>query len=188
MNNIMVDLETLGTVPGCSILSIGAVYFGPDGLAEDDIYLVIRRDSCVAAGLHEDPDTLAWWGRQSVEARTVLDVASRDWDPTISTSGAQPLTGALAAFTEFCRKGVNVKVWGNGADFDNPILACAYKAVGLKLGWPPYNGRCYRTLKNMVNGPKLQRVGTHHNALDDARSQALHAVQLLRLLPNYDWK
>ena len=28
------------------------------------------------------------------------------------------------------------------------------------------------------------RVGTHHNALDDAKSQALHAIELFKLHPS----
>lgn len=73
-------------------------------------------------------------------------------------------------------------VWGNGADFDNPILATAYGALNQVQPWKPYNGHCYRTLKSLVKGPKIERTGTHHNAVDDARSQALHAIQLLRVL------
>ena len=69
---------------------------------------------------------------------------------------------------------------GNGADFDLPILAAAYAAVGLSVPWKPYNGRCYRTLKNLAPVVKLARPGTHHNALDDARTQAVHAIKLMR--------
>jgi inhibitor of KinA sporulation pathway (predicted exonuclease) len=29
---------------------------------------------------------------------------------------------------------------------------------------------------------KLERVGTHHNALDDAKSQALHLMKILEAL------
>ena len=172
MNHIMVDLETLGTAPGCSIVSIGAVYFGPAGLGEE-FYSVVSRESCKAAGLHEDEDTLQWWERQSTEARVVLGIAE---------SKAAPALGvALQAFTAFCRQQPNVYVWGNGADFDNPILACAFRAAGLPLGWRGFNGRCYRTLKKLVpNGPKLVRQGTHHNALDDAKSQAAHAIELFK--------
>jgi hypothetical protein len=75
----------------------------------------------------------------------------------------------------------DVRVWGNGADFDNPILAVAYRrTIFSGQPWKPYNGRCYRTVKNQFQDVKLVRTGTHHNALDDARSQATHLVEICR--------
>jgi len=179
MKHIMLDLETLGTVPGCSILSVGAVFFDPTHGLGEEFYMVVHRRSCEEAGLHEDPDTIAWWNRQSIEATRVLRDAELD--------GENSLKVVLEKFTAFVKKDTKVKVWGNGADFDNPILAVAYRAVGLKQGWPAYNGRCYRTVKNHLPGPKLERVGTYHNALDDAKSQALHMIQLMNLHPSADW-
>jgi exodeoxyribonuclease VIII len=180
MKHLVVDLETLGTVPGCSILSIGAVFFDGENLG-DEYYKVIHRRSCIEAGLHEDPDTIAWWNKQSIEATQVLRDAELD--------GQYSLKGVLTEFTEFIKRDTGVKVYGNGADFDNPILACAYRAVGMKQGWLPYNGRCYRTIKNMaINVPKLVRVGTYHNALDDAKSQALHLIEILKLNPGIQLK
>ena len=178
MKDIMVDLETLGTVPGCGVLSIGAVAFDPYSDSEelgDKFYLVVDRRSCAKAGLKEDPDTLAWWHRQSPAAQQVLSDAQ---DPKV----AKQLTVALGDFNKFLPSGA--RVWGNGADFDNPILACAYAAVGLKQGWAPYNGRCYRTLKGLPGARNVpfERVGTYHNALDDAVSQALHAVRVFKAL------
>jgi exodeoxyribonuclease VIII len=75
-------------------------------------------------------------------------------------------------------------VWGNGADFDLPILSAAYVAAGFGgPPWKPYNGRCYRTLKNLrPDVPRPERRGTAHNALDDAVFQAEHAIALLAAL------
>jgi len=175
MKQLMVDLETLGTVPGCSILSIGAVFFDGENLG-DEFYKVIHRKSCEEAGLHEDPDTIAWWNKQSIEATQVLRDSQLD--------GQNSLHSVLTEFNAFIKRDTGVKVWGNGADFDNPILVCAYKAVGMKQGWLPYNGRCYRTMKNVaMEVPKLERVGTYHNALDDAKSQAMHLNTIIQLNP-----
>lgn len=174
MKHVMVDLETMGTVPGCTMLSIGAVYFDENGLGEE-FYTVVSRSDCEAQGLRESKSTQDWWAKQSAAARKVIDEAEADEAPT--------LAAALNSFTAFIKKDTNVKVWGNGADFDNPILACGYDAVGLKQAWISWNGRCYRTLKNIAPGPKLERVGTYHNALDDAKSQALHAIQLFKAHP-----
>ena len=133
--------------------------------------------------LAQEPDTVAWWERQSHEAREVLRHAV---DPKRSV----PLPLALEKFNEYVVKGASrreVAVWGNGSDFDNAILAVAFKMAEVKPGWEFWNNRCYRTLKNLLPGPKLERVGTYHNALDDARSQALHAIELLKAYPGLKW-
>lgn len=173
MEHVMLDLETLGTVPGCSILSIGAVEFCPKTheLGEE-FYEVVSRVSCKEAGLFEQADTLAWWTRQSAEARSVLDLAS--------SGRCLELGDALAGLDRFMKRRTNRRVWGNGADFDNPLLAVAHHKVGLKQCWPSYNGRCYRTVKNLAPHIKMERGGTHHNALDDAKSQARHLLSIVR--------
>ena len=175
MKHVMVDLETLGTVPGCVILSIGAVYFDEKGLGEE-FYRPVSRLHSTSLGLKVDQGTVQWWARQSPEARQVLRAAEAKDAPTLHDT--------LSEFHAYLKLRTNVKLWGNGADFDNPILACAYEAAEMKQTWIAWNGRCYRTLKNIAPGPKLVRVGTHHNALDDAKSQALHAIELFKLHPS----
>lgn len=175
MADVMVDLETLGRRPGCAVLSIGAVEFCPErGLGKELYVVVSRADQAAMPLLHEDPETLKWWMSQSEAARQVLAEAD--------SKKAMPLAKALAQLTTFLAPmGLRrVKVWGNGADFDNAILSCMYGAVGQTVPWDFWNNRCYRTLKNLVPGPKLKREGTYHNALDDAKTQAEHAIQLLR--------
>lgn len=175
MKHIMVDLETMGTVPGSVVLSIGAVYFDERGLGEE-FYTVVSRPHSQELGLKESADTQAWWARQSESARKVIADSEHKDAPKLHT--------ALSDLHDFIKKDTNVKVWGNGADFDNPLLACCYDVAEMKQSWIAWNGRCYRTLKNIAPGPKLVRVGTYHNALDDAKSQALHAIELFKLHPS----
>lgn len=170
----MADLETCDTIPGAAILSIGAVFFDLDGLGHE-FYTPVRLSSCKTARLSISADTMAWWSRQSPQARELLDIVQRRSTPS--------LTDALQMLRAFLGKQTDVKLWGNGADFDNPILAVAHHRVKLKQCWNAYNGRCYRTVKNIAPGPKLVRSGTHHNALDDAKSQALHMIELFKLHP-----
>jgi len=177
MSDIMLDSETLGTRPGCVVLSIGAVAFGPKGLLDDGFYIVVNRHSCEVLGLHTAKSTLDWWSQQSREAQQVLleaDLPDRSHN----------LTEALAKFDEYVEKhgGKQVRMWGNGADFDNPIIGECYHAAGKPPRWGTYNNRCYRTLKNLLPTVRYKREGTHHNALDDAKTQALHAVDLLNTL------
>ena len=181
---VMVDLETLGTVPGCSILSIGAVEFDPiAGKMGKEFYVVVNRASCASHFLEEDNSTIEWWTKQGEEARKVLEHAA-------SKKLSKELPKALEAFNTYLATvgtAKDVRVLGNGADFDNPILAVAYRMAKVKPGWASYNGRCYRTLKNLDEffgathaAHKIGRGGTYHNALDDAKSQAQHLIEVIQ--------
>ncbi len=176
MKDVMVDLETLGTRAGCVILSIGACAFRVGAVDEANaFYEVVDERSCLVAGLKVEAETEAWWAGQSPEAQAVLTYAR---DPGASAKLADVLNDFSRYLSTF---GPDVRVWGNGADFDNPILVAAYAAVGLKQPWKPYNGRCHRTLKNLFPEVGVDRAGlTHHNALDDAIAQARQAAECLR--------
>lgn len=175
--DIMVDLETLGVAPGCVILSIGAVEFDYEtGELGTEFYVEINQQSCVNAGLKTNQSTVDWWKRQSLEAQKVLYATNED-------NGTQ-LSDALTQFKQYLESfnDENIYIWGNGADFDQPILIAAYNAVNIPQPWGYYSNRCYRTLKNLRPEVPFHRSGTYHNALSDARSQAVHAMALLRVL------
>ena len=72
----------------------------------------------------------------------------------------------------------DIVVWGNGANFDNAIMTNAYSITTSLPPWQFYNDRCYRTVKNLYPDIKLERIGTLHNAADDARSQAMHLLAI----------
>ena len=166
MADVMIDLETLGARPGSTILSLAAVEFDANG-AHRSYYGYALRASCRKAGLEEDADTIAWWSRQSDEARKTLDIADSSFAMTI---------GDLLAGLAYWLKGLDdVFVWGT----DLPILSEAYHRCGMNVPWKPYSGRCYRTLKNLRPDVALTAPGTKHNALDDATSQAVHAGRIL---------
>lgn len=190
-DNIMVDLETYGTRPGCPILSIGAVYFDPlTGKMGKEMYEVVNLDSCLKLGLELDPDTVAWWDKQSDEAKVVLELAKvnkGDYSPkrqggTGRTVTAPPNVGigrAMDIFSEFCALAgkKRVKLWGNGSDFDNVIIAHCYHLTKRELPWEFWNNRCFRTLK-ALSALKMERTGVHHHALHDAKTQAAHAAKV----------
>lgn len=167
---IMLDLETLGTKPGSVIVAIGAVKFG-EGTIHDRFYERVDAQSCVTLGLKMDVFTVRWWMKQSEEARTEL---------------LQPgthLSKALLRFSEWIGLDwQDVEIWGNGSDFDNPMLAAAYDAAGVNTPWKFWNNRCYRTLKNLFPLVPMHRSGTHHHGLHDAESQAYHLMDILATL------
>lgn len=185
LNHVMVDLETMGTVPGCVGLSIGAVQFHPERMELGaEFYTVVSLPDSLERFLHEDEDTKAWWGRQSPEARKVLEDANHPDAPT--------LPEAMHKFNEYLLGlgGMrSIRLYGNGADFDNPILRVMWDAADVqplnsKAGF--FGGRCYRTLKSLDEllgpdfaAPKLERQGTYHHALDDAKHQARHLMETI---------
>lgn len=161
-DHVMLDLETVDTAPTAAIIAIGAVCFaGPNRGRK--FYAVIDMQSSLDAGLTTTEDTIEWWGRQSDEARKIFTDPKR-----------VDLVTGLKAFASYIDP--HAKLWGDGAAFDNAILANAYRVTGVDQPWKFYNDRCYRTIKAGINA-EVVRKGTHHNALDDAITQAHHLIK-----------
>lgn len=182
--HVMLDLETLGTTPGATVLSIGLCPFDVRGVApiEDRLHRVLSRSASAALGLIEDPVVLGWWGQQSWEAQATLRAATEVTDslnPTLLM-----VETYLARVNGLDARGLpRACLWGNGAGFDQPLLAAVYTRSELPTPWAFYRNRCFRTLKSLELGVREPpREGTHHNALDDAVHQARWAVELLRRL------
>lgn len=179
-NDVMVDIETLGRRPYCPVLSIGACAFHmnstgmPSEIVVEPFHATITLESCLEVGLKPDASTLLWWlvGDKERPENTPTDAARQQ---AFADPQAVPLPVALDAFTTFLNSRP-LKLWGNSARFDLGILEAAYLACGKEPPWQFWNERCYRTIKNLpeAKSVELQRYGVHHNALDDAISQALH--------------
>lgn len=168
MSDIMLDLETMGNGPDAAIVAIGAVEFSGPELSEQ-LYVNVDLSSSVAGGGVMDASTVVWWLQQSEQARK-----------EISSKGIFSIEAALRMFSEFASGyGKEVRIWGNGAAFDNVILRQAYKRAGIEAPWKYSNDRCYRTVAASRKDIPINRTGTHHNALDDAISQARHMHAIL---------
>ena len=177
MIEFMLDLEAMGNTPTAAIVSIGCVPFDRETLTvlDDQFYHVVDLESSIRAGLTTNSSTILWWMQQSEEARSQLFSGRRT-----------PLPDALTALKYWMATHVQAKngrkVWGNGAAFDNVILTSAYKAIGVEPPWHFWNYRCYRTMKNEFSNVKLpDREGVAHNAVEDARYQALCLVEILKV-------
>ena len=178
MNHIMLDLETMGTGPNAAIVAIGAVEFEltkTGGQLGDSFYQCISLESAMATGGQVDASTVLWWLKQSDAARAMFTQPTADHNWAL---------GHFSAWMAQRGETKNLRVWGNGASFDNVILASAYRRAGVPLPWNGFNDRCYRTVKSMhPAAPALQRTGTHHNAMGDAISQANHLIAMLAPKP-----
>jgi exodeoxyribonuclease VIII len=162
----MLDLETMSVRSNASIASIGAVKFEVGTGIVDKFYRTIDLRTCKAVGLHIDPETVEWWNKQSKEARQAL------------LKDNVSLNQALDDFTEWFGRS-SLPTWGNGAGFDNVIMENAFAACNMKRPWRPWEDRCYRTIKNIIQVPADDRQGVYHNALDDALHQTRHLLKIL---------
>jgi DNA polymerase III epsilon subunit-like protein len=189
MQHVMVDLETMDSSPTAAIAAIGAVYMDLNtGELGKTFYEKVDLQSSMDLGLTVSADTIQWWLKQNDAARFEM------------TQSGESIMRALNRFSDFIggkwvfdeTDGIgsfvpsDVRVWGNGASFDNAVLANAYAKCGKSRPWQYYNDRCYRTIKNMYPHVVLERSGTHHNALDDAISQAKHLVNIIKVSSSPD--
>jgi len=169
----MIDLETLSTRPTAAILSIGAVQFDPyTGEFGQTFYTTVLTESCAAAGLTIDRETVDWWGKQGEAAQAILkDCMDFQSSPTI--------TECLSDLAMFINTNKLKHPWSCGAGFDIPILSNAYTQTEQKIPWDFWNVRCYRTIKALFRTDEDDFVGIEHNALDDAKHQAKHLCKII---------
>lgn len=171
--NVMIDLETVSLDKTAAIVSIGAVMFDPTTKQlGPEFYQNVELSSCVEFGLHVSQATIDWWAKpENREARDKL------------TTDAVPLDVAIDRFIEWCGNGVladpEIIPWSNGAPFDIVILEHAIDTVGRTVPWKFYNESCYRTLKRLFPEIKVARISLKHDALEDAKHQATHCMEIL---------
>ncbi|SQP08377.1 exonuclease [Escherichia coli] len=179
-NHLSVDLETMGKNPDAPIISIGAIFFDPQtGDMGPEFSKTIDIDT---AGGVIDRDTIKWWLKQSREAQSAI------------MTDEIPLDDALLQLREFIDENSGeffVRVWGNGANFDNVILRRSYERQGIPCPWRWSNDRDVRTIVELGKAidfdarTAIPFEGVRHNALDDARYQAKYVSAIWqKLIPS----
>ena len=183
MTDIIIDLETLGTRPGCTIIEIGACAID-NGTGEicanfsrrvsgtysySDVRRVAEGKDCLGG---VESGTASWWTMDYGRDETLRKILSRRYSPSSDID-------ALLAFNEWCgkvRDFSEARVWGNGPTFALSILAHAYEREHIPLPWYSYEERCVRTALEMANYEKGSvswiENGPRHRALNDARHEA----------------
>lgn len=169
--NIVIDLETLGKLPGYAIISIGAVAMGANGENTPHMFSSsITVQSCLDAGLKIDDDTCAWHFKQDPAClKAWLDGNPRHLKEVLQE---------FSAWVELqCLNYDDRRLWGNDPSFDNAFLALAYAAVGLENPFPFWGHRCVRTAKDGVPEKLMPKFeGVKHIAIVDAVNES-HIVQ-----------
>lgn len=175
MNKVMIDLETLDTQATAAIVSIGAVRIGPDDVQPETFYRAVIWDAAPLRSVSRR--CLAeFWLKQPGEVQAAL-----------GDTEAVHLCVALQDLARFIFDGSkhadcigSGEIWAGPATFDIAILEHAYHQLQLPVPWAHYETRCFSTLRKALPHIIWERSGVAHNALDDARSQALHLVNLLK--------
>lgn len=184
MNNIMIDIETLGKKRGCPVLSIAAVQFDlQTGNVGETFY---ERMSCDAALSYGSPEisTLEWWSKQSDEAR---DAAFKGERHPVSVAVE------LRAFLQRAGGGRCIP-WGNGSVFDITILEGWFDKVDPLVDakgddiypWKFWDIADLRTLVRLsgIDVKAIPFAGEKHNALADALHQVKIAHAAYSALPS----
>ena len=163
-NELMLDLETTGTEPGCKVLTIGAAGFSKTG---EYVEFYARFDNEKLSKLFsDDPGTMTWWRSQSNEAYAE------------AFGGTEDPTKRLADFKQWVLtnfdtdKRSKFKAWSRGIDFDFQILKSFMKAFGFTLPWQFWQQYDYRTVANLFPVIKSSEANAmKHGALEDAKAQ-----------------
>jgi hypothetical protein len=172
-NDLMIDIETLGTDSNCVILSMGAVPFNIETgeISNNRFYQKISLKSSLANGFEINPDTLKWWVNQD---NNVFKEA---------ISGKESIEDVLLYFNTFVKENFpkkNFFTWGNSARFDLGILHHAYRKLNIDVPWQHYYENDVRTLGSRRRDLKDAEIftGTKHNPVDDCIHQIKYVTKI----------
>jgi 3' exoribonuclease, RNase T-like len=169
--HVMIDLETLSSMPDAAIRSIGAVAFDLKGNVETLLHIGVNVESCIRMGMHVDGDTIDWWLNQpKVNQDSLLKL------PKYNITVALLQLEAVATIVPIA----GLYVWCHGANFDIPVLENAYRCVDRKPWWKYNNIRDTRTLFDVAGYTYQKDEG--HDALKDAFKQAIGVCEAYKLL------
>lgn len=171
--HMMLDIECLSKTGIPAIVQIGACYFNMQtGAIHDTFKVNINLESSTERGFTIDADTTLWWLHQSNEARHAVFFDEK-YRP-------KPVVEAFTDFQEFCHGAKNV--WSH-ATFDASIVLHAYSHLKMQY---PFHYRTCRDLRTIVylanytrdeiHDMKEERIGTHHDALEDCLHQVKYTV------------
>ncbi|CAL9980353.1 exonuclease [Vibrio phage D69] len=172
-NDVVVDIETMGTEEDAVIVSIGAVVFNradAPGTYIDEFEVKI--DVTTQPGRSCDPGTALWWMKASMsDARQAAFFKDRHKQVRLGL--------ALKQLEDFMKKYDLEECWGNAPDFDMRILQHAYRQHKVEFPMPFWKWSDIRTIEKFFYGENTRKPGganwlggTAHDALDDCYMEA----------------
>lgn len=169
----MIDIETMDTLPSSIVLTIGGVKFDPDGVGVfDEFHYKIEVTEQEDKGRTISDSTMNdFWAKQSPE---VIEAAFSDDDRITVEEMMKNLRAWYAGCSE---------IWAHGTTFDITILENLHRQYGKSVPWNFWEISDSRTLfKRLPEDPRKNYTFAAHNALEDARIQALSVQDAIKQL------
>ena len=159
--HIIVDIETLGTEPGCPILEIAAAVLYNKGV-EKAFHARIDLDSNIAHGQTKlSKDTLVWWMNKREQLLSLLN-------------NGRPFDVALKEFSQWLTDiswDSGLYFWAKSPQFDYGILEDAFKKLDLRVFW---NYRSIRDIRTIDNPLFITHdLKNNHNAVKDVENETI---------------
>lgn len=168
-HSVMIDIETLDTVPSATVLSVGAVKFDPYNMNAEPYKQTLWLPSLeqqLELGRTTSDSTLEWWAKQDAE---ILERA-------LEENGRVDLTHFFKDLNRYL-VGAD-KIWCQGPQFDMVILEDMYRQADHHYNWAFWQVCDSRTVFNMMPvDPRKAIQEDAHDAAADAYYQAL-ALQI----------
>jgi hypothetical protein len=153
---IMLDIETLGTQPGCMITQIAACRFNATDITAEVSWNIDI--TTWGHGFHIDAATLVWAINKGV--------------PIIRPNSVTAFAAieSLAAWISGQTVSANtMEIWANSPAFDCDILALAMRKFDITCPWRYWQLRDVRT--ELRKQPRRRGADVSHDALQDCRDQ-----------------
>lgn len=190
MKDVMLDLETMDNSATSAIVTVGAIEFNPcTGETGQEFYRIVDLQSCIDKGLTLNAGTIYWWLTQNKPAREEIVDSKRE-----------PLEEVCKSFINFCKSISNndlntdrgtypdIRVWGNGATFDNAIFRYAFSRCNMPFPADFWNDRDVRTVVGFYptglwqDYRKNNMRSGYHNALEDSKYQVQYMSHIIKEL------
>lgn len=199
----MIDIETLGLIPGSPVVTVGAVLFDP--YSSDSSEIMLSRSMNIRIDLSDsmkyssslDGGTIRWWFEQKDEAIKALV-----GDDAISMKEAlqklwrfccergkfvdKEFFNGLSTLPKACR------YWAKDPDFDMQLMRYYYEHPEFErsttMPWKFWECRSVRTVQDLAwpggsdDRPTFQIPGVAHDARWDAIQQAMTIQAAMRRL------
>lgn len=170
MNDLMIDIETMGNTHDSVMIQLAGIYFNRDtGALQNEFCECIDLQSCLEYGFVTDESTQKWWQEQNQDILSFI------------LSNGKPVYDVMKSFSDFANVN-HINVWSH-ATFDFVIVQNYLKT--LKLKPMPYRGAMdIRTLVSLsgINLKKYDWKEKTHDALDDCRFQIKYCVDAMKML------
>lgn len=184
MSNIMVDIETLGTTPGCVISSLAAIRFNLIDPNEEEyenngdvFHESISIQKTLGVDLEINPNTVLWWLNQSKEAQEYFVKVQK-----IALPLSQVLTRFSLWLAKFHKMSPVVSLWGNSNRFDLGILEATYLRSNLPIPWDSRKERDLRTL--VMLSPNDYHPSDYRDTIHDPIEDCKYQIKVAKTIYN----